>query len=432
VSRADDWVSLTQETPRAVRSAADGRFRIGELRGTGAYELLAKGEHWRSAPLQVQLDVGQTSEPVLLELSPAAPLEVRVVRAGEPCEGAEVALSGPVGVVVRTGPNGEAHVPGLPRGRYSVRVHCFGALLHLAELEMGDKALAQRWDLDAGLAIEGSVLTPHGEPAAGARISIVPATPSENFIGTECVSDADGTFICSGLRAGDYECALVEPGDASREVVRVNLEGGAPRRIVLRQRPKGTLIVSLDGPSRAQGEPVQVFARGPSGFPMQASPRGADFVLENVPLGVYQVYAELPSTGTVEAMLARDAEIVSVELASSALSSIAGHVVDADGVTLPDTWIVALPSDALARPESAAYAPVLTDGEGAFTLPRMAAGRYQLRARSSHGVAEIWNVAAGETNVVLRVLPEPTVVGSDSRPMFGWISARAAGLELPP
>lgn len=41
VSRADDWVSLNQETPRTVLSAMDGRFRVGELRGTGAYELLA-------------------------------------------------------------------------------------------------------------------------------------------------------------------------------------------------------------------------------------------------------------------------------------------------------------------------------------------------------------------------------------------------------
>jgi hypothetical protein len=427
VSRGDDWVDFNQEPPRAVVSGPDGHFRVGELRGTGAYELLAKSEHWRSMPTQIQLDVGQTSEPLLLEVSPASALHVSVLRAGEACEGAEVSLSGPVGVVARTESNGEAHVPGLPSGHYTARVYCPGAVLHLAEFDIGAEALSQRWDLESGLAIEGLVLSPRGAPAAAARVSVVPASLAEGLVGSECVSDTDGAFVCSGLRAGDYECR-VDPGDASHEVVHVSLvDGATPPRVVLHQRPKGTLIASL-GAGRSQSDAVDVFARGPSGFPLRASRRGADFVFESVPLGVYQVYAELPTSGTVEAVLGRDAEVVHVELAVPVLSSIAGHVVDADGVPLPETWVVAQPSDSLARP-GAAHAPVLSNAEGAFVVPRLAAGQYHVRTRSSYGTAELWGVATGEAKVVLRVLPEPALAGVDSQPMFGWIPAGSARPE---
>lgn len=122
-------------------------------------------------------------------------------------------------------------VTGIPAGEYEAHVEADDletvviGPFHLAEgerHELGDVFL------DAGAAIEGSILDAARRPVAGARLSLTDhRTGAEEWvIGVSPRSDELGHYRIRGVRAGEYDVAVLAEGHAfARSVVRIGGPG---------------------------------------------------------------------------------------------------------------------------------------------------------------------------------------------------------------
>jgi hypothetical protein len=101
-------------------------------------------------------------------------------------------------------------------------------------------------------------------------------------------------------------------------------------------------------------------------------------------------------------------------LVAPELATIEGVVLDADGMPALDTWVRASNADRLLGVYADSAHAVITNEQGRFVLRDLAPGRYDLCARCESERVRISGVAAGATNVVLRLRPAPSAL-ADSR-----------------
>jgi protocatechuate 3,4-dioxygenase beta subunit len=390
-----------REVSLAARSDVGGQFRLRGLQG-GHYEIVASGESFRTQKEWVAVAAGQVSAPVVLRARAATTLSGVVVLGDTPCQAAEVEVSGPHGVFTQSGADGAVRFEGLLPGPYEIIAGCAQAVSRRETLTLGTEPISRTWSLKPGLAVTGSV-----ESAAGIRVEnvSVSARPTDDAqSAVTCASDARGEFSCGGLTAGEYDFSVVGSGPPASETVRVNVSEHLAPRVQLRLQASGTIRVAVESGDAVVAAPIRVFARGADLFAIEALPNGAEFVLERLPLGAYELYVERPTPDPVPTRVALefDAQVLSVRLSPPAHSAISGRVLDEHGVPLVDAWVWASPSET-----SAALAvrtpPALTDEAGGFWLPGLASGAYDLHVRHGAVLGELTGVNAGASGIAVRV-----------------------------
>jgi hypothetical protein len=404
----------------ASHSDAEGAFHIRQLAGGGLYELTASSEAWRSQVRRVSVEVGQVSEPVLLQVQSATSLLGTVLHSGEPCPGAWVSAYGPVESSAHASVSGAVRLNGLLPGTYRVSVRCHDALPLFESITVGHEAMRREWAMSDGLAVHGRVLNARGQPAPHVVVAVSPAREPFDGTATTCVSSADGEFTCRGLNPGEYSCAIADDGDARAEVVPVTLPELATREIVLHTSAQGSIRVALAA-AGARPDNLRVFARGDSGMALPGVEQQGHFVFEALPLGHYEVYVELPSSGSRSAaVLDHDGQLLTLELGMPSLGSIEGRVVDSSGTPVADAWVRVDPVAALARPPLVADEPVLSNDHGEFRFVNLARGAYDVSARTSSAGSERHDVMVDAPPIVLQLgSPDaPSTVASSelSRP----------------
>jgi len=292
--------------------------------------------------------------------------------------------------------------------------------------------------LSRGVEVAGRVLTPAGDPVAGAEAALeepesnLSRLSDEDLIGADvdvlgettrtATTNDDGRFRISAFERGDLEIRIRAPRYLERvDAVRVQRDRVDLGDFVL-EEPLSILGVVL-APGGAPVERARVSARrGGAAFAPLSSVdtdvRGR-FVVEGLAAGSYTVDAR--AQGFPAAILdAVKSGGVPLTIHLEKGFTVTGTVVDAsDGAPVEGARI----SDTRGR-----GAAVVTDGNGRFALVAADASRASLEVR--HESYQIWSGDVGRDPVEVRLHETPgirgTVVGPDSRP----VKNARVGLEV--
>jgi hypothetical protein len=391
------------------RTAPDGRFLLSPL-PAGGYAVSALAAELRSSEVWVRLNVGEVSDSILLTATRAMELRGSIHVGGEPCSGGTLSLRGPLTASAVTDAEGMASIPGLLPGRYSVDVSCEPALPVREEIDVVEGSFDRRWDLKLGREVRGRVVNPEGNPVAAARVGVQPirigddsaAKQGEHRL-VECLSDAQGEFVCRGLADGEHQCALL---DRFASVVRVTVGPGEVSAVVLRAEASGTIRLRIPNVGRQRLSEMVAYASGDSNPLVAGRPVGDSFVFEHLLLGTYRVFLGSPSNAEApppQVKLERDGEIAELEIAAPSLTTISGRVVDERGEPVVDAWVrVSIAESVAQRPTTVGH-PVLTNDEGQFAVERLVAGRYDISVSSSVGDNLVSDVQGGDQQVLVRL-----------------------------
>lgn len=395
--------------PITVLSESNGEFDMPAL-APGAYDLQAVGAGFRAGPLWVTLGVAQAIDSIELVADPASMLTATIQVEGEPCDVGRVELSGPISSVVPTEKNGGLRVDGLLPGRYSLIARCDDALSAYEELEVDTLPLDRVFDLERGLSLTGSVRDRFGTPLRGVVVRVQPIidpakvsrSEAATVLGRECVTDVHGDFACKALAPGAHDCEAALGDRAISDRQRVSLREGVRTNVVLTVGVTASIRASIRNASAASGQ-HPVFARRGLHAPIEAVRQGDEFVFEALELGSYHVYvgfASDASTGGRRVELSRGDQVVTISLDAPEELSISGRVLDDRGQPELDAWVHASP---IGSTSGIVQGPVLTDERGAFSIPALSAGTYEVTAVSPRGEATAHGVSGGEGNVVIEL-----------------------------
>jgi hypothetical protein len=304
-----------------------------------------------------------------------------------------VTLEGPVPGFAVLDAQGQVEFVGLLPGVYRAQVTCDPGMDLTDEIEVGLEPVARDWDLEPGSSLTGVATTWAGAPLAGARVEIEPiGEPSGRRRGGCTFSDERGAFSCSGLEPGEYDCLLRDNAVARSARVRVLLQAdGAPPEISLRAAATASLSVRIEGKGSLQLDAFAVLAERKGTAPLVAERRGTQFVLEQIPLGVYDVSIdpEVPGGRKTVALTRADA-LVALSLTAPAARTLSGRVLDEHGNGVPDAWVRVAGTSTYGALFPAS--PVMSDAEGVFAIPGLLPGSYELSATSSRGEAQLEEV----------------------------------------
>jgi protocatechuate 3,4-dioxygenase beta subunit len=291
------------------------------------------------------------------------------------------------------------------------------------------------------LHIAGTLVGPDGVPVGDGSIgaSFSGGDPRAQRVDTSDNVKPDGTFELKGLLPGTYLLQIMSPGHPEpREPVKVTVPPGRSvdgLRLVLDRA--GTIRGTV---ADEDGHPVsgaEVRAGGDSWTWNDGVLTGDDgsFTIEGLRPGAYRVIASrrawgeemrAPGSGDDDVQGARAnvkaGAVVQVKLTVERQSGRITGTVTQNGKPVSDAFV-----DAQREPESAAAAegaarrsmrwewnrqPVLTDGDGRFTLTRLSPGKYLVRAyRKGGGEAMAEHVPVG-TPVALVIRPTASLSGT--------------------
>ena len=440
VEGADVTVEATQwswEGREADRTDAKGTFKVRRL-PPGRYIVTARTDRGYGRTEGSELvGLGQQVDGVVVKLYPAARVVGKVMIEGTPpqlCVEGYLSLRDEVHdrwVGATTEPDGTVHADGVLPGTYAPQVWCEGYRSkdkYEPIVVAGKDVVDLTWTVEAGATVKGRVLTKAGLPIADARLSARTtggdARAKMDWAGD--TSQVDGSYELRALKPSAYRIEVdTQKAVAAREGYPVDVPAGGTVTKDLVLDDGGTIkgIVVDD-----RGKPVDdviVDARPLSErFWWTRDPikSGADgtFSIDGVRAGDYRVLArrgwsdELRKPGTNDD--AEQGEKVKVEVGKtvevklvveSQSGIIKGTVVDASGQPVADAFIAhARESDAAGANTTAHETrswgwgdddkPVLTGVDGAFTVTKLAPGKYTLRAyRKGGGEAIAEHVAVG-------------------------------------
>ena len=447
--------ALVQVSPK-LRQLAGGEARTDEsgqfvVSGVpaGIVSVTASAPGLEQSSEWVRLNVAEAYGPVVLRLSAGRSIAGSIRVAGTPCSSGSVQLDGPLGGTASIGGSGIYRLDGVAPGQHWVTAMCDGAAPAARSLEVdGSPGVTQLdWELDAGLALRGTVALSTGEPMGGVPV-LVTAQPSTEPTGadgavlartlmaqaaSQCSSDVGGRFSCGGLLPGWYVATPVTARGAASASAPVFLDARSNPEVRLILAEAGTIHVTLTEPPASGAPFAGVYARGSRPFPVPAVPREDDFVLENLPLDHYRVSigrgVAPAGPSTAEVTLERPGQVVHVQLRPPEPLSIVGRVLDTDGTPVPEAWVYAslsLPGIPIAID---AGQPVMTDADGNFEIAGVEPGQYRLRAVHNLGEGQRPQVLAGEeADVVLEAYGEARgqVLSEDGQPIprFSVVVAR--------
>ncbi len=391
-----------RESMTRTRTAADGTYAV-EVAETGSYAVAASdGVHRRARREGVQATVGERTSGIDLRLAePGAAIVGRVSDPqGAPIAGVGVVVLGAAqGISLQAGTDagGRYRVGGLDAGEYRVTAFSDAHLLDLAGKSVqvpatGDVVLDIV--LETGLAIEGTVVGPAGEPVAGARVSASPervrADKARSGSGRDAKSGPDGRFSLSGLaegtfalrasgpNGGAYTSARLEGVEAGATGVRVVLGLGGTIEGLVHDGATGAPVPSAGVDLGGEVDP------GAGGAERRAAKEEATwsrtktgedgvFRFDGVAPGVYRITARAAdrAPGEVGGVLVTAGGSARVDVILEAGAEVAGRV-----VALPGRVPVA---GASVRDATRGSGSVSVKGDGAGGAPTDDAGRFVLR-----------------------------------------------------
>ncbi|HED65765.1 MAG TPA: carboxypeptidase regulatory-like domain-containing protein [Planctomycetes bacterium] len=307
----------------AATSDERGHFRVSGL-GKGPFEVLA----WAAPPEEAPDDtpwiarlegISPDSHDLVLTLEPPSKIRGRVVdTAGHPVEAFEVSIRphGIVGAFARLGreddrpqdrrtlsvqdADGRFEIREVRRGTWDLSVSAPGyAPSTIVELEMPtDEGKPLVIPLEVAAQISGRVLSPTGEPVAGAKVTVrtegsqALARLLEQGQEPEAHSVADGSFELYGLQSGTVSLVATAPGSGSSPAVDVTVEPGERTTgIVLTLREGGRIRGILYGKNGDPLADARVIAQNTSTFLSSLTLTGADgtFLLEHLDPGDWTI-----------------------------------------------------------------------------------------------------------------------------------------------
>lgn len=424
----------------------DGTYRVGGL-PPGRYSATARSEHrYGRSEGSLLVGVGQHVDGANIKASPALHIEGKLVVAGtgQPCADGDVQLRDGehLEIRLREMPGGIHLGDGALPGTYAVTAECQGFVSRrYPPIAITDKDITGAvWEVDPGATVRGKVTTRAGEPIDGARISSRAADTNRLGDGRLVSSGPDGSYELRGMRPGSHHLDVSSaraPGPEAGLEVEVASGAVVERNLVLDDGGtlKGTVV---DG----QGAPVAgmyIHAQLPNGrfrLPTgecRSEATGA-FTCDALAAGEYRVRAtssrfprpSMPgSNDGGQPVTVRANEVSTVKLVVEAQSgAIKGTVLDGAGKPIQDAFVAAArETDGPGGRGRGVYEtrwtwdtrPNLTTADGSFTVPRLAAGKYTVRAyRRGGGEAIAQHVEAGST-VTLQIAAPGTIEGTARR-----------------
>jgi len=380
----------------AVRTGADGRFRIDRL-PPGRYKPWATAPgRIGIAPRSVVLGPGDSVDNLELTVSDAPIVSATVTVAGtsQPCRAGVAGLrEDGRGRMEWQVIDEEGHVefPAVLPGRYRPVVACTGykSLPMYAMVEAGkEPATGLSWAVLDGATVSGTVVRADGSPAADALLSLV--LPDGPPIPRAARTGPEGQFSYEGLTNGTYVLSAYARGEVLPEPrvleveggeteVRLELESGGSVRGVVQGsdgEPVSGAVVSLEDPSGSHGPCVRVGDDGRFTFdalPLSAFTLSAS--LEGARWSRTRERVELSSaSASVELTVVIDDEVGSVE----------GRVVGSDGDPIPDVLVTV---GGTGRGVTVGENSVLTDSAGGFQIDNVPPGPHALTAVAPDGAS---------------------------------------------
>jgi hypothetical protein len=386
-------VTLKGLPSRWARTDRGGAFTIEDL-AMRTYELQARKDDRASAAVQVHL--GASSEPVVLELRPGAVVHVTVLSAlgRVPVRDAAVVVRDLPGASASAGPDGEVDLRGLPAGVLQVEASApgFAPASQSVVVQGAGRPASLLLLLESGAAVEGAVVDSSGAPVAGAKVRLEASgrlgAPLQRALTSET-----GLFRVPLVARGTWRIVADHPRflpAVSEPFAADGVHSTTVRRLVLQPGRILAGRVRTRAGAPARGADVQGWQISEGfGDPIRRRAVTDDvghFEVAGLPAGAVRVAASMDqaSSAAIDVDLSRG-DARDVELLLDADGQIAGVVVDRSGAALSGVQVAALPESRLQQPALAEtpaghYASDLTDGRGRFLLRGLADGDYRLRA----------------------------------------------------
>jgi len=388
---------------------AEGAFRLTGLH-SGDYALRASAAEWGGGEATATVGIADVSRPVVLRVRRATTF-VGVVRAGrESCAGGAVLLRTESNLVGgEADASGAVSISGLLPGRYEATIRCPHAVTRVEPVEIGTQPVRREWDLETGATVRGRVERANGQPVERASVQMVPKSGAEGEnerprSSVSCKAGERGEFVCRGVEPGHYEFSLgsEQPLTAgSIEIAPADVDLGP---IVLRMPAAASILVTIAKSEMGQPSTFQVLAHKTGSPPAGAQATAEGQLFQDLPLGAYAVYfgptSQLPETAP-RVSLTTDGELARVTLAPPPTLEIAGVVVDASGVPVPEIWLHAESADSpTAR---APGVPALTNERGEFSLRGLIPGVYDVLSSGAEPLRLVESVNAGARGLIVHM-----------------------------
>jgi hypothetical protein len=416
----------TYHPPLHASSDADGRFHI-EGATPGPHVLMANADRLATVrPMHVIAEVGGSQEEVICAVVPTLRISGRLTErsTGVGIEGATLYLSprnfdySTQRLQATTQPDGSFEIEDALPGE-------FQPSLTGADLVNKPKPIKiANADIE-GLVLEAERLasvsgrvTRGGKPVDGVKVN---ATDQPN----STQSDHDGRFTLRGLKAGTHKLyaesqrvgAFTKNSDVT--VGKGEHKSGIELELDLAASISGAVVDQTNSPVSGaivhfsllhdQDHDGGVATTAEDGsFTARALSGGGDYIYE-----VTRRDGEMPLRPAdgkrYSAIAVRDGQTrvtgVRIKVRVEHLV-IAGRVIDAAGRPIPDASVTATRRDAFA-PSSGT-----TDANGAFAIRDVQAGMYEVTASTVHGDQHEPSVAAGRTDVLIRLAGLGSIEGT--------------------
>ncbi len=302
VAQADRSAGSTGWTGSARQevSSETGEFAL-ETAPSGAVELRVTAKGFQAARLGgVVVEEGESKEGVEIRLVKGASVQGRVVEAsgGAPVAGAEVsAESAPARAIADA--DGGFVIDGVAPGKVRLTATATEYASSTQTADVGESGATVELKMSSGASVSASVVTPGGEPAAGAEVVLAPA--GQTWSNNRLPAGPDGRVRFRHLAPGRYTVTAGSAGRRSKPVD-VTLEGDQARddvRVVL--GGGATIVVTVTGLSADERRQLGVGVSG-KGYVAARELTDGRFEARDVPAGRAQVYVR---TGSMDVPNAR-------------------------------------------------------------------------------------------------------------------------------
>jgi hypothetical protein len=305
--------------------------------------------------------------------------------------------------------SGAVSISGLLPGRYEATIRCPHALTRVEPVEIGSQPVHREWDLEAGATVRGRVERANGEHLERASVQMVPKSGAERenerpLSSVSCQAGERGEFVCLGVEPGLYEFSLgSEPAltAGSIEIAPADMDLGP---IILHMPAAASILVTIADSEMGRPSTFQVLASKTGSPPVGAQATAEGHLFQDLPLGAYALYfgptSQVPETAP-RVSLTTDGELARVTLAPPPNLEIAGVVVDALGVPVPEIWLYAESVDHLAG--SVPGVPALTNERGEFSLRGLIPGAYDVLSSGTEPLRLAASINAGARDLIVHL-----------------------------
>ncbi len=446
--------------PGDAKLRVDARDR---LPATVALEALRAGEQRAIDDIVLARQSTLTGHVYDAEGAPLAGAKVKVSLPAP--EGFGAMLSGMFGgnwATATSDASGAYTVTGFEGGVRTVRVESAVCLDAETELDIpAERSLTHDFRLEPGHTLDGVVLSPEGDPVAGAKVAVkMPGGSAGNPMAAmfgglgepdaSATTDEEGRFRMGGLEAGPYTVSASAQGwldaelaDVAQDSTGIALQLRRPalvRGIVLAADGSpvpGAEVLRRGGRSRGAGNPMLAMMRQDARTTADAAGR---FEIDGLEPGAYELYArhrEHADSEHVKLKLAAGEQVDGLELQLRPGVAIVGVVVEKDGgapvanavvyVSLAQGAMAAVNVSDFGDGDPQAPANSLsarTAADGSFRIDGLTPGRVTVEVRArDHAPTSLARIEAPSEGLRVEIgrggSVAGTVTGADGRPLAG-------------